>query len=975
MLYETSENRDSLNLASPEISPDNPSIIEFTTRPQTEWLSTLAKLGINANQYVSGNAYTASMWIWTIHQLLSLRETSFIRAIIPYLPDFKLSSRLKKRKGALPYKEFMELKIDPESIPFNEDGNLTIVVHNPRDLVKAQEGIQALGGKIILNTEDSLRVALNPTIASIKKITSLPSVKWIEPYVPPGLCLDVSAGIINAPPMWNSRGLMGEDQIVAVADTGLDTGKNDNTMHLDIRGRIAGLVALGRPNDSSDAALPPGPNANEGHGTHVAGTIMGDGKASAGSFKGIANGARIFFQSVMDANGNLGGLPGNLSNLFQPAFDAGARIHSNSWGSKTNGLYDAQSRGVDTFVWNHRDMVIVIAAGNEGKDADNDGIVDLDSLDSPGTAKNCITIGASENNKPTNKITYATRIGFTAEPLKSDLFANNPEGIAAFSSRGPTDDGRIKPDVMAPGTSILATKSSLTTDGFVDGKSPNTQYMFLSGTSMATPHVAGATALVRQRLANLILDPEDETFHLRKKVKDLSPTAAFVKSVLINGADKMQGQYKTPKNDSGGETPNNHQGFGRINLEKALFPTSPTVFESFDGDRLSEDEQREYQFKIKSNSVPLKMTLAWTDFPGNQLVNDLDLVVKTPDDEEFHGNFHQPTSPDFHLDATNNVEQVLIEKPVEGVYRINVIGDTVSQDAPGGVGQDYALILSGNISTTLAAIHHKPSESFPDNPGPLPVLELCNKVAPFNPVQGENPLIHGDKRSDLVEHLQKMLRDLGFPLGDTGPDGDGVDGKLGALTVKAVENFQKEHKDCTGKNLRVDRKVGPETSDALNRAMVGIWYDENRTPTELTEDSLLITATRDKFEGGLDMDTTDLPKGVKIAVIDRATTHTITLLDPEEEKFEWDGQGEFKILDKDENEISTGNATKDDQITFEHNEEPVTVNLKVEKTFRTFYVRKPETDSKEDTDSEEETESEGNTDEEGDSSDDADTLP
>ncbi|MCP4166076.1 MAG: S8 family serine peptidase [Chloroflexi bacterium] len=179
----------------------------------------------------------------------------------------------------------------------------------------------------------------------------------------------------------------------------------------------------------------------------------------------------------------LTGLPDDLSDLFGQAYNAGARIHSNSWGSSVSGDYTSDSVTTDQFMWNNPDMLITFSSGNARVDANTNGVVDNDSIGSPATAKDVLAVGASENERPDNfacdtGLTYTSqdayqsgetctsmagtrtnilgtvgaRWGFTAVPLNSDLTAGNKEQMAPFSSRGPTDDGRIKPDVVAPGT-------------------------------------------------------------------------------------------------------------------------------------------------------------------------------------------------------------------------------------------------------------------------------------------------------------------------------------------------------------------------------------------------------------------------------------------------------------------------------------------------------------------------------------------
>ena len=118
-------------------------------------------------------------------------------------------------------------------------------------------------------------------------------------------------------------------------------------------------------------------------------------------------------QSVLDSAGGLGGLPDDLHDLFQPPYDNdSARVHTNSWGSTVgDGRYNANSFEVDEFVWEHRDCVICFAAGNEGVDLNTNGVIDPKSITPPGTAKNCLTIGATENNRPTFSVTYQQGFG------------------------------------------------------------------------------------------------------------------------------------------------------------------------------------------------------------------------------------------------------------------------------------------------------------------------------------------------------------------------------------------------------------------------------------------------------------------------------------------------------------------------------------------------------------------------------------
>ena len=476
--------------------------------------------------------------------------------------------------------------------------------------------------------------------------------------------------------------------MVAVADTGFDKGSTDDThpaFRNKFRSRVTQLYPLGRSRKSDDP---------DGHGTHVCGSVLADGFSSTmgGTIRGAAPKATLVVQSLLDRNNNLGGIPADFNELFSPPYENdGARIHTNSWGSSAPGRgqlpYNAASEEIDKFVWNHQDMVILFAAGNDGIDADRNGIVDPRQIGAEAAAKNCITVGASENNRPDIPIPYGRR--WPAGPIAEDLMADHPEGLAAFSSRGPTLDSRIKPDVVAPGTAILSARSrNLVHAEASFGTSQDAQWWFLAGTSMATPLVAGCIAILRETLI---------------KSGAQKPSAALLKALLINGAVELSGQY-VPR--EAGPSPNSNSGFGRVNLSNSVILSNQADRGYREGGPLAQGESEETVIDIPNNEdllriqgrsastttpkgTVLKVSLVWTDPAGPILQNNLDLIVVSSDGTEKHGNMGDKST----FDRTNNVEQVEWPNIPYGKVKITVRAYHIFKRE---YAQPYALVWSIN---------------------------------------------------------------------------------------------------------------------------------------------------------------------------------------------------------------------------------------------------------------------------------------
>jgi hypothetical protein len=499
---------------------------------------------------------------------------------------------------------------------------------------------------------------------------------------------------LNVTNVWVEHGLTGAGQIIAHADSGLDSGVITN-LHPDFAGRVIAAYGLGRPGVWNDP---------DGHGTHTAGSAFGSGAASAGLYRGVAWEASIVHQSLLDPSFGLGGIPPDINDLFAQAYADGARIHTDSWGASVFGSYTLMSRQADEFMWDHPDMLLLFAAGNDGWDFDGSGVIELFSMAAPGTAKNLMTVGASENFKPSgsggfSSFTYGMLwpFDYPSDPIRNDLISTprvgTNQGMAAFSSRGPTSDGRTKPDVIAPGTDIISVRSRAAfSTGW--GTAANTNYVFNGGTSMSTPLVAGSAALVRQYL-------QERRYHAH-------PSAALVKASLIHGARTLApGQYGTnATQEIPWVTPNPVEGWGQVNVEDSLFPAGNHAWTFIDEAEGLTDPGDHTDFVFISATGTVRITLTYTDFPaslggGKKLVNDLDLVLTGP------GGYLVLPGPNGMPDRSNNIERIDVEIPVSGTYTARVEAFNVPEGP-----QPFALVVSGPISAPPVILHEPLANTF-----------------------------------------------------------------------------------------------------------------------------------------------------------------------------------------------------------------------------------------------------------------------
>lgn len=556
----------------------------------------------------------------------------------------------------------------------------------------AQSRIESING-VEVESASGRSIVVRMKRSALDEVSALEGVEWVQP-VPEFQSLHMSGEdfnntarmstgdyrdltgfesgtkLMNFEGAWQ-RGFAGRGQIVAMADTGLDRGDLTNVLP-DFAGRVTAGLIFGLFSKSWEDPM--------GHGTHVGGSAVGGGQSSGGALKGGAYDSGFVAGSMWSPMlGNLS-VPSKLRDLFAKSYEQGARIHTNSWGSPQNlGVYDAFAQQVDEFAATNPDMLVLFAAGNSGVDADKDGRIDGGSVSTPGTAKNVLTVGASKNlvmSGGIQKKLKELRMGqeaWSTEPLASSMLSENPQGLAPFSSRGPTRDGRLKPEIVAPGTNVLSARSQHPKAQPLWGIY-NQEYVWSGGTSMATPLVAGAAAVVRQYLV------EDR--------KIASPSASLIKAILMHTAvDLFPGQFGEKGKSAGQELltrrPNMDQGYGRVDVTKATDLPGAMLVDERTG--LGMGETHKYPVDV-SRKATLTATLVYTDAAAasgaaKALVNDLDLTIVDGAGKEITLG-----------DRVNNSE--MIEGPVEaGAYEVRVRGFNVPAGPKAGK-QPYALVLS-----------------------------------------------------------------------------------------------------------------------------------------------------------------------------------------------------------------------------------------------------------------------------------------
>jgi len=575
-----------------------------------------------------------------------VEQLEYVNWIGIYQPAYKLSGQ----------EEFSDLSGSHE---------VTILVYPDADLNVVITELESLDGLVVDVAASDLFgiVRCEVDLSAIPAIANMDEVNWIEPWHKMEPHNYNVQWVVQTATSQNRRiwdlGITGEGQLLSVCDSGV------RTSHYAFRSTSSSwLTTWGDyPSDRKIVAYKPANNYGAGyadfgdemsnycHGSHVSGTALGndDVMGSPSTYDGVAIDSRLYF---CDGGGSLGCvyIPTNLYELFILPYTGNAagsvKIMTNSWGNSVSGQYTSEAMTVDYFMYLYKDFLLFFSNGNDGPSAMTVG--------SPATAKNCVSVGGTRNGAQCSSIYY-------------------------FSSRGPTQDGRIKPTILTPGQTVTS----------VNGAG-DVNYTIMDGTSMAAPSAAGSGVLVRQYFVegwypSGAANPADS----------LLPTAALLKAMLVNSADR---------NMSGYTVPDFNVGWGRVDLDSVLYFNGDVrdlaVVDNQTG--LTTGQYVEYTYNVVSGAEPFRVALVWTDYPGGggagiKLVNNLNLLVTDPGNNQYKGNVYSggQSITGGAYDSLNVEECVRVDNPASGNWTIRI----EAPNCPYGP-QPFALVVTGDLIGT-----------------------------------------------------------------------------------------------------------------------------------------------------------------------------------------------------------------------------------------------------------------------------------
>ena len=653
-------------------------LMQFEILPDADKRKELDAQGIQLVNYLGANTYIVSS---LVSNLNAVEEVSDLQSAIPFNPVDKISLDLQGGKiGDWAFQKPVPQVLDGTEIIVAEEivenkAVLTIHFHKNVLIDDAKNVVESNGGEIISAIPIIPSVTALVDLNELENISRETIVQFIDvvdpPLQPTNDNAKVAAKVMSLPELPYS--LTGQGVTALVYDHGVVDPR-----HPDFTGRIL----------QSDVGTGIGQ-----HATHVAGTLGGNGANSDGfdsnnnlnggtsnKWTGMAPQIEFSTFGLQNSADLLYDSGGDLFDDFTLAINSGVDLATMSLGNPVGRLgvcdkegdYTSTSILIDNIVLgaiNNQQLIFLKSEGNERGYQCVSSVVNpigpYGTTNPPATSKNAIVVGATYSN--------------------NDL-------IATFSGYGPTDDGRIKPDIVAPGCqNNFGSDQSITSPTFEDLPSPSipggdgiwqsgetfNTYVGMCGTSMATPLTAGVVGLLIE---------EWRQTHASDR-----PLPHSVKAILIHTAT-----------DEGREGPDYQYGWGLLDAKAAI---DLVIADETDGliivDQL--DNGQTDTFTFDSNGVDdVKVTLVWDDpaaprLATTTLMNNLDLRLHDPDNIVYQPFILDPNNPSLTAisgdDATNNVEMI-IGNAKQGTWIVTIDGSSVSLGP-----QQYTLVTSSSPSS------------------------------------------------------------------------------------------------------------------------------------------------------------------------------------------------------------------------------------------------------------------------------------
>ncbi|MGB3341946.1 MAG: S8 family serine peptidase [bacterium] len=620
-------------------------LIQMTGPIYDAWTEELKGTGIDIVGYIPHYAYLVQA---SAEEIAQARSLPFVGWTGIYQPAYKLEKDLLNNEASV--------RLVVQAFP-NED----------LDALGLQ--IMEMGYDVVERVDHPLCKTLDIIVPAedISYIANITSVLWIQKWTEPTFTNQNCQWVLQTG--WRSsipsdpgarqvwfNGVVGNGVVLSSTDSGITTNHQqyyDASYPITSPGVFPNHRKIVGYKNYQGAVF--GDNSAFGyHGTHVNCTIAGnDTTLGSSNYDGMAKQARIYFVDIGSNSGLV--VPQNLTAMYD-TIHLGRGLpytilqHSGSWGwGNSSGTYLLQDASTDAYAYANPDFLNLYAAGNE---------YSAMRIRNPGMAKNVLTVGAMLNS-------------------------TNSTSIASFSSRGPTQDGRMKPNIMAPGDGTTLWAGLISANG-----SGTNGYIGMSGTSMATPASNGSIGLIRHYL----LAGFYPTGSVNTSDSIKYQSAALLRSMAMASCDP----------NVGFTIPNANVGWGRIDVDSILFFAGDSRNLILVDDTIGVTTGMSITDSFVVNSaIPLRVCLAWTDTAASSganptLVNNLHLELTAPSGTFYRGNQYsggQSSSNPSSWDNINVEECARINSPQTGVWHITVIGQNVPNGPMG-----FAYAVTGDLS-------------------------------------------------------------------------------------------------------------------------------------------------------------------------------------------------------------------------------------------------------------------------------------